>query len=405
MIAPPTSAWAWRAVDASGRRERGVSEAASAMALSRTLEARGLLVLDVEPAQPVQRRTRGARGNARQDVLEVTRALAALLGAGMPLARALETVGDIAGGRAAGALDEVRAGIADGDALATALARHPRLFPPIYVGVVRAGERSGDLAGSFAALATQLEREDRLRARVVAAMVYPIVLAIAGAGAVGVLALYVMPRFAELLEGAGAALPPSTAALLATVAALRTTWPLIVGAAAVVVVGLMAAGRTPAGRRALAATMLQLPLAGRLRRYTLSARFARVLGILLAGGAPLLTALDDAQESLADPIAKEDVGRIRSRVRDGAPLNAAIAANGLWMPLLPRLVAVGEEAGRIEDFLARAAEMCEERADRLLQRLVSLAEPAMILVFGAVVAFVALSLLQAIYGVDAAAFR
>ena len=119
----------------------------------------------------------------------------------------------------------------------------------------------------------------------------------------------------------------------------------------------------------------------------------------------MLAALDDARLSLSDPLARDEIARVRSRVRDGVSLNAAIGEGALWVPLLPRLVAVGEEAGRLEEFLTRAADICEDKAARLIERLVALAEPAMIVILGAVIAFVALSLLQAIYGVDASAFR
>ena len=400
--------YAYSAVDTTGKRSRGSDEAASPEALSRTLTARGLVVVDVEPAPRTAQRggeSGGWRPNPRQDVLEATRALAALLGAGVTLSRALSTVAAITPGRAAAALDDVRLGIGGGQSLADALARHPRLFSPLYVGVVRAGERSGALAASFAALAAQLERQERLRARILSAMLYPLLLAVAATAASAVLVLFVLPRFAELLESAHATLPRSTAALLAVAGVLQHGWPLILAALALAAGAVVLATRSAGGRRAGAAMLLRLPVAGSLRRHTLAARFARVLGVLLAGGAPLLPALDDALESLSDPLARDEIGHIRTRVRDGAALNAAIAEGTLFPPLLSRLVAVGEEAGQLEQFLARSAEICEEKVDRLLQRLVSLAEPAMILVFGALVVFVALSLLQAIYGVDAGAFR
>lgn len=127
--------------------------------------------------------------------------------------------------------------------------------------------------------------------------------------------------------------------------------------------------------------------------------------MLLGGGAPLLAALEDVAASVPDPLAKEEAARIRARVREGASLRQAIAEGTLFPPLLAQLVAVGEEAGQTEAFLSKAGELFEERTERTLQRLVTLLEPAMIIGFGVVVAFVALSLLQAIYGVNAGAFR
>ena len=399
--------WRYRAVDPAGRRERGVAEAESPLALTRTLQARGLVVLDVEPAPASGTRSAagGPRFGARREVLELTRALSALLSAGVPLARALGTAGVITAGAMAGVLDDLRDRIGRGESLTAAFERHPRLFPPLYTGVVRAGERSGDLAGAFAALAAQLEREERFRARLLSAALYPLVLVAAGLAAVTVLVLFVLPRFAALLADTGAALPRSTAAVLGAADALRHRWPWLVAALAAAVALAALARNTESGARGAALVLLHLPGVGRLRRLTLAARFARVLGVLLGGGAPLLVALDEARQSLADPLARDEIGRVRARVRDGVALNAALAEGTLFPPLLPRLVAIGEESGRVEEFLARAADICEDRASRLLERLVALAEPAMIVLLGGVIAFVALSLLQAIYGVDASAFR
>ena len=137
----------------------------------------------------------------------------------------------------------------------------------------------------------------------------------------------------------------------------------------------------------------------------LPARFARLTSVLVGGGAPLYSALDDVGASMGDAIAREDVARLRERVREGVPLNRAIAEGTLFPPLLSQLVSVGEEAGRLQEFLSKSAELFERRTERAAARLVSLAEPTMIIVFGAVVGFVALALLQAIYGVNAGSFR
>ena len=405
MTTTAATTYTYRAVTAAGRRERGTAEAESVSALSRSLQARGLIVLDVEIEPSAASAAPTARGGRRADVLELTRAMAALLEAGVPLAKALGTATAITHGATTEAVEAIRARIARGDSVTEAIASHPRLFSTLYVGVVRAGERSGNLPGSFAALATHLEREERLRARILSAAIYPVILTVASVAAIAVLVLFVLPRFAELLEATRATLPRSTATLLAIADGVRATWPALAGIAALATAGVTFGLRTAAGRRMAAGMLLHTPIAGTLRRYTLAARFSRVLGVLLAGGAPLLIALDDALQSLADPLARDDVARIRARVRDGMALNTAIALGTLFPPLLTRLVAVGEEAGRLEEFLTRTADICEDKAERLLQRLVALIEPALIIGLGGLVAFVALSLLQAIYGVDASAFR
>jgi general secretion pathway protein F len=398
--------FAYQAVDGAGKRQRGVANAASPGALSRSLEERGLLVLEVaESTESAAGGGRWFRFGRGREVLEVTRALAALLPVGMPLAQALNAASGVASGEVRSAVQDVRERVERGDTLSTALAAHGRFFPPLYVGLVRAGERSGDLDSAFTHLATQLERDEQLRGRLVSAAVYPMILATAGTCAVLVLMFFVLPRFVGLLEGSGAELPTSTRTLVAISHGLHRFWPLV---AMIPILGAVAAAwvkNTVEGRRAWSQFLLAVPLVSTLRKYALSARFARLVGVLLGGGAPLLMALDDTVESLADPLARDDAGRIRARVREGSSLRAAVGESTLFPPLLAQLIGVGEDAGELRIFLLKAADIFEERTERAMQRLVTLAEPALIVVFGAMVAFVALSLLQAIYGINASSFR
>jgi len=159
------------------------------------------------------------------------------------------------------------------------------------------------------------------------------------------------------------------------------------------------------GRRVWSKLLLSLPGVSTLRRYALAGRFARLVGVLLGGGAPLLTALDDTIESIGDPMARDDAVRIRTRVREGTSLRNAVSEGTLFPPMLAQLIGVGEDAGQLRVFLMKAADIFEERTERATQRLATLAEPAMIVIFGVIVAFVALSLLQAIYGINANSFR
>ena len=398
-------AFAYRAVDTTGKRLRGRGEAGSPELLTRSLEQRGMVVLDVAPSEQPAGPSLGFHFGRQQAVLEATRALAALLPAGMPLARALGVAATLTTGSVTEALDAVRQRVERGESVAAALGAFPHLFPPLYVGVVRAGEKSGDLGAAFKRLAAQLERDVQLKDRLLSAAMYPLLLATVGGIALLVLVLFVLPRFAELLQGAGARLPRSTAIVLGAATLLHRFWPLVLAALAAAVVGIAAYLRTLEGRRMLAQLLLGVPVVRTLRRYALGARFARLVGILLGGGAPLLAALEDAQQSLADPIAHDEAARIRLRVREGAALHQAIAEGAVFPPILTQVIAVGEEAARLEEFLLKAADILEEKTERALQRLVTLLEPALIVFFGGVVGFVALSLFQAIYGINAGSFR
>jgi general secretion pathway protein F len=400
------TAFRYHVIDRVGHRVQGREAAPTGAALAQALEARGFVVLDVAPAESSapEHRTE-SRGSHKREILEVTRALAALLPAGLPLAASLTAARALASGPVAHALDDVRSRVERGERLASALSTYPKLFSPLYLGLVRAGERSGALAGAFARLATQLEREESLRAKLLSVSIYPLLLATAGGMAVLVLLFFVVPRFVELLQGTGALLPASTAALLSFSGALRRWWPVLAILPIALALVLAWARTAPQGQRAASATLLQFPGIGAMRRQALGARFARLLATLLGGGAPLLRALDDTIECLDDPLARDEIVRIRGMVREGASLHAALATSGMFPVLLAQLVAVGDESGRLHEFLLKAAEILEERTSRAVERLVALAEPGMIVLFGGAVGFVALSLLQAIYSVNAGSFR
>jgi type II secretory pathway component PulF len=323
----------------------------------------------------------------------------------MPLAQALNAASGVASGDVRGALQDVRAKVERGDTLSAALAEHNRLFSPLYVGLVRAGERSGDIDAAFARLADQLDRDEQLRGKVLSAAIYPMLLATAGSIAVTVLLFFVLPRFVTLLEGSGAQLPRSTATLLALSSALHRLWPILLIIPFAIAAFAAWVRTTEEGRRVWASAMLSVPGVSTLRRYALAGRFARLVGVLLGGGAPLLTALDDTIESIGDPIARDDAVRIRTAVREGSSLRNAVGSSALFPAMLAQLIGVGEDAGQLQIFLMKAADIFEERTERATQRLATFAEPAMIVVFGVIVAFVALSLLQAIYGINANSFK
>lgn len=396
--------YAYEAVSTAGKRSKGREEASSTGALTQSLEARGLFVLNIAETTG-EAETLKFRIGRKREVLEATRALATLLPVGMPLSQALNAATGVTTGDVKAAMQDVRTHVERGDTLSTSLARHPQLFPPIYIGLVRAGERSGDVDTTFARLSEQLEREEAIRGKVLSAAIYPILLAVAGSVAVSVLMLFVLPRFVGLLQGSGAKLPASTTLLLNLSAFLRRVWPVFL--LIPVFFASMSAwiNTSEKGARFWSRFMLAIPLVNTLRRYALAARLSRLLAVLLGGGAPLLVALDDTIDSLDDPIARDDARQIRARVREGTSLRQAVAESSLYPPLLPQLIGVGEDAGQLRAFLHKAAEIFEERTERATQRLATLAEPVMIVIFGLIVAFVAMSLLQAIYGINAGSFR
>jgi len=394
----------YRAIDGSGRRKSGKASAATSIALLDSLTSEALVVLEWRETNFTAADTpRLVR--RRKPLLEVTRAIAGLLTAGLPLSRALKTAKSMTASPYRECIEQVHQAVARGESLANALSAHPALFPPFYLGLVSAGERSAELPATFTRLADQLERDADLRSRLGAAAIYPTILALVGGFAVLVLMLFVLPRFAAVLEGAGAHLPRSTELLLSVATTLRTHWVFALSPIVTVPIAAAWIANTQQGATAWAGLQLRLPILRTLRRDILAARFARLTSVLLAGGTPALGALDNVAASLGDPLARTALLRVRSQVREGVRLSTALRDTGLFPSLLPQLAALGEETGQLHEFLRKAADLFEQRSERAVGRLVALAEPAMIVLLALVVGSVALSLLQAIYGVNASAFR
>ena len=392
----------FEAVDGSGRKLRGVTAGAGTAAVEADLEGRGLLPLKV---REVEQRGQGGFGfGRRRDVLEVSRAVSGLLDAGLPLSRGLALAEDHVSEGIRGVLGEVRAAVEQGDSLAAALERHPRLFSALYRGLVRAGEGSGELAGAFARLVEHLEREDETRGRILSASIYPLVLVTFGGLSLLAILLWVVPRFAELITDAGAELPATAAVLLTVSESLRAYGTAALGVVVVAVLAFVWASVTDDGRRRLGHLVLALPLVGGLRREVLAGRFARLLGTLLHGGAPVLSALEATEASVADPLLAAAARTVHAQVRHGERLARAMADTGFFPRIVTRLVGVGEDSGRLPDFTLKAADIMERRTDQQVRRLVSLIEPTVIVVFGGLIALVAISLLQAVYGVNAGTF-
>jgi type II secretory pathway component PulF len=338
-------------------------------------------------------------------LIDLTRTIAGLLSAGLPLSRALGMARAMTASPYHECLDQIHQSVARGEGLAAAMGAQPRLFPPFYLGLVRAGERSADLPATFTRLAEQLERDDDLRSRLGAAAIYPALLAIVGSVAVLVMMLFVLPRFAAVLEGAGARLPRSTQLLLSLATVVRGHWLIFMSPLAALPIAVAWITTTERGAMAWAMLQLRVPGVSALRRDILAARFARLMSVLLAGGSPALAALENAAASLGDPVVGESLRQVRSQVRQGGRLSVALRRTTAFPSLLSQLVALGEETGQLQEFLRKAADLLEQRSQRTLARLVALAEPVMIVLLALIVGSVALSLLQAIYGVNASAFR
>src|SRR6266566_4426213 len=287
----------YRAARADGGIVDGLVDASSATQASAVVTDRGLFPLAVSPAEAAEGARRAA---SRRDLAIVFQSIAALVSAGVPLERAVASSEALARGALRDTLAAARTRLHEGEGLAQALGRARGVVPGIVLGMLRAGERGSQLPLALGQVATHLEQEAELVARVRQALAYPLLLAVVGVASILVIGAVIVPRFAELLGDLGQDLPPATRLLLVSSSLLSQYWFLLVPAVAGVVGLGVEAARRPPIRRRVAEGLLSAPLIGPVRLALATSRIARALGGMLAAGMPLLAALAAAREAAGD---------------------------------------------------------------------------------------------------------
>ena len=398
----------WSAVNPGGDVARGVMEAPDQATVVERLQRQGQVVLRADPADArrgwadlLQIELRRSRGLDKTTLGEITRELAIMLAAGQDLDRALRFVVDnTRNARARVILGSVRDKVRSGSSLAAALAAEPRSFSRLYVGVVRAGEAGGTLPTTLDRLATLLERERSLSANLRSAMIYPALLITAAVGSIFLLLDYVLPQFTPIFEQAGAELPVATRVLmtLGTVVGTAAPWLLLTLLAGTLVARELLA--RPTYRLKFDRMLLLLPVAGGLLRETLAARFTRTLGSLLQNGVPLIPALGIARDALGNLAAAAAVDAAAVGAKGGAGLARPLAAAGLFPARTIHLLQLGEEAAQLASMSLKAAEIHDEQARLMVQRLVALAVPTITIVMGLAVAGIISALLTAMLSLN-----
>lgn len=393
----------YRAATADGTVVEGVIQAPSRQIVVEGLRRQQLYPVSVDEATVTSATTAGKRLSKNAAVALWTRTAATLIGAGMPIDRVLAfTAQHASHDGLAEAIRQVRRSVQSGSGLADALARNPEYFDPLFVAMVSAGESSGALDVVFEQLSRQLEESAELRGQVRSALLYPALMAGVACIGIGVLLGFVIPRFAVVLADLGGTLPWTARVLLATSAVVTKGWWLWVPLVAGGIYFARTALARPDIRRRWHAMRLQWPYVGDLELKYSAARITRTLGLLLKSSVPALPALKIARTSTPNLVVQENIDRAAGAIAEGSPLATALA--GALPPLALQMLAVGEESGRLDDLCLRVADTYDGEVRRALRTAVTLIEPALIITFGGLVGFVALAMLQAIYGIDLKTF-
>jgi len=397
-------AFDYQAQDANGRRCRGQQEADSPRHARQLLRERGLLPVQLKSVRGQSGTGSGSQRSARLKASELallTLQLSTLIQAGLPLEEALRAVAAQSEKRRVGnLLAAVRSRVMEGYDLASALAGFPKAFPDMFRASIAAGERSGHLGPVLEQLAEYTEARQQARQKIQMALVYPLILLFASLAIVGGLLGYVVPDVVKVFINNGQALPLLTQGLIAVSEALqRYGWLLLLGLAGLALLVRWALAR-PAVRWRWHAWLLRAPLIGGVLKAMEASRFASTLALLGKSAVPLVDALEIAAAVIGNLPIRARMGEVARSVREGGTLTRGLERSGDIPPLMLHMIASGERAGELDSMLGRAAEQQEKTLAARIALVVSLFEPAMLVIMGAIVLLIVMAILLPILSLN-----
>ncbi len=389
--------FSYRATTMEGTIVEGVIEAPDEKSAIEKLRNSGVIPLKIAaPREGIGRKftLRSSKG----DLLTFTTELSALLGAGLPLDRSLNILSDISESKEMKSIiHSILKSIREGSSFSDALQQHPKVFPKLYVNMIRAGEAGGVLDVVLDKLNEFLETSKELKDTIVSAMIYPTILIVTGGISIIVLLTYVLPKFSVIFSELGSALPLSTQIVLGFSNFLKTYWWI----ALLLVIGgwfiFRMYVKSPAGRYQW--DSFKLKLMGEVITKIETARFSRTLGTLLKSGVPLLQALNNSKDVISNQVIASAIDRVSKGAKEGKGIAVPLSDADVFPPLALSMIKVGEETGQLDTMLMKVASTYEKSLRLAVKRFVSILEPAMILGMGLIIGFIVVSMLMAIFSI------
>lgn len=328
----------------------------------------------------------GLKRVSTREVVVFTRLFATMISAGLPLLQSLNLLARQTRHRYfRGVIRSMVSAVESGDTLAGAMRRHRTVFSELSVSMVEAGEAAGALDTVLQRLSDSLEQNHALVRKIRAAVAYPAVIFAVAIPAMGILLVFVVPTFQTMFASAGIPLPLPTRMVIAASEIARSYWWVLPGALTAGVWATGRAYRTERGRLAMDNLVLSIPFVGMLMRKAAVARFTRTLGTLVTSGVSILTGLEVTARAAGNRVIQDAVMKSRASIAGGDTIAGPLEASGVFMPMVVRMVEVGEQTGGLDEMLARIADFCDSEVDSALESLIAMIEPAMILVLGVVV--------------------
>lgn len=330
----------------------------------------------------------------QEDVAILTRQLATMVGAGVPLIESLSAVtGQLENEKLKLVMTEVREKVNGGAALADALRAHPVIFGDLFINMVAAGEQSGAIDKVLLQLADYSEAQMELRGKVVGALTYPLIMVVVSSGLIGLLFVFVIPKITRIFQGMKITLPITTRMLIATSNFVVNYWYLVIIGLILSIWGIRRYVNTPQGSLMYDKYALRAPIFGRLLRMVALSRFSHTLGTLLKSGVPLLNAMKIVRNIVNNQVIATAIDEARDSIQEGHSIAEPLKRSGEFPALATHMIAIGERSGQLEAMLFKVSEAYEQQVDRMVSTMTTLLQPVMIVIMGGIVFFIALSIL------------
>lgn len=385
----------YTAINRNGKRVRSSLDASSIETAKSSLRGAGYTILDIKEQTTLNRDIEiPFLGNPKaKDMAVFCRQFVSILRAGVSVASVLAMLGQQTGNKKLrAAIREMQADVEKGEALATSMRRHPKIFPAILVNMVSAGEASGNLEESFRQMELYFERSKRTKSKVTSAMIYPCVLIVVMIIVLIVMMTKIIPNFLKTFEDMDAELPKITLGVMAVCEWFKSWWwvPLLVLAA--LIVGGVLFHRTDKGKHFFGWLARKTPVVGNLTVKTACATFCRTMEVLIGSGLTLTDSMDLAASNMGNIYYLEAIRDARALVAEGTPLRESLVRTGIFPPMVSNLVGVGEETGDLQSMMGKVADYYDEEVDEATKKLLNLMEPAIIIVMAVFVVIIVLAI-------------
>jgi general secretion pathway protein F len=391
----------YKGLDGAGRITKGIIDADSPRLARAKLRRSGIFPTDIMMDRHAKKSVAQGvsigelfRRIRSQDISIMTRQLATLVGAGLPIVEALNALIDQTENvRLKKVITQVREGVNEGSSLSDAMSRFPKVFSELYVNMINAGESSGALDIVLKRLADFMESQVMLKNKVVSTLSYPLILSLVGIAVLAFLLVYVVPKVVRIFDELQQALPIPTVLLISVTDFLRDYWWALLIVIGGILIALRQYAATERGHRNYDRLILKLPMTGKLLRIIVTTRFARTLAILLNSGIPLLRSMDIARAVVNNTVISGAIESAKEGIREGESIAEPLRRSEVFPSMVTHMIAVGEKTGELEGMLFKVSEAYDNEVETTISRMTSLLGPFVILVLGAIVLFVVLAIL------------